>query len=161
VDDHAKAVDIGNLQAHQLGTPYPCAIERHQYHAMKPSLGAVDEVGKSFWAQYAGKGSRPLRIRCIGHAPGFLDRLRVGEPQSREPLRHRGRGQLSLAEQIRLVGTAHRCAMQSCSRVCFLPDGEMLSSRNRCRFFLIQAAILWDTLDDLRCPWDSRVKAFS
>jgi hypothetical protein len=105
VDDHAKAVDIGNLQARQLGTPYPCAIERHQYHAMKPSLGAVDEVGKSFWAQYAGKESRPLRIRCIGHAPGFLDRLRVGEPQSREPLRHRGRGQLSLAERIRLVGT--------------------------------------------------------
>src|ERR1039458_1789216 len=51
VDDHASAVDIGNLQARQLGTPYPRAIERHQYHAMKLSLGAVDEVGNFFWAQ--------------------------------------------------------------------------------------------------------------
>ena len=38
-----------------------------------------------------------------GQAPGFLDRLRVEEPQSREPLRHSGRGQLSLPEQIRLL----------------------------------------------------------
>src|SRR5258708_976037 len=29
VDDHAAAVDIGDLQAGQLGTPYPRAIERH------------------------------------------------------------------------------------------------------------------------------------
>ena len=38
-------------------------------------------------------------------APGFPDRLRVEEPQSREPLRHGGCSQLSLAEQIRLVLT--------------------------------------------------------
>jgi hypothetical protein len=50
VDDHAAAVDIGNLQAGQLGTPYPRAIERHQYNAMKPSLGGVNEVGNFFWA---------------------------------------------------------------------------------------------------------------
>jgi hypothetical protein len=92
VDHHTSAVDIGNLQARQLGTPYPCAIERHQYHAMKPSLGRVDEVGHFFRAQDAGQGSRLLRMRCIGHAPSFLDRLRVKEPQSREPLRHSGCG---------------------------------------------------------------------
>ena len=39
----------GILQASQLGTPYPRAIERHQYHAMRPSLGRVDEVGNFFW----------------------------------------------------------------------------------------------------------------
>src|ERR1019366_3795118 len=83
--------------------PYPSAIERHQYHAVKRSLGRVDEGGHFFRAQDAGQGSRLLRIRCIGHAPGFLDRLPVEEPQSREPLRHGGCGQLSLAEQIRLV----------------------------------------------------------
>jgi len=70
---------------------------------MKPSLGAVDEVGNFFRAQDAGQVSRLLRIRCIGHAPGFLDRLRVEEPQSGQPLCHGGRGQLSLTEQIRLV----------------------------------------------------------
>src|ERR1019366_10457192 len=63
----------------------------------------VDEVGHFFRAQDTGQGSRLLRIRCIGHAPGFLDRLRVEEPQRRESLRHGGRGKLSLAEQIRLV----------------------------------------------------------
>jgi hypothetical protein len=51
VDDHTSAVDIGDLQASQLGTPYPGAIERHQYHAMKLSLGRVDEVGNFFRAQ--------------------------------------------------------------------------------------------------------------
>jgi hypothetical protein len=60
-------------------------------------------MGHFFRAQDAGKGSRLLRIRCIGHAPGFLDRLRVEEPQSRKSLRHRGCSQLSLTEQIRLV----------------------------------------------------------
>src|SRR6202047_658789 len=70
---------------------------------MKSSLGAVDEVGNFFRAQDAGQVSRLLRIRCIGHAPGFLDRLRVEEPQSGQPLCHGGRGQLSLTEQIRLV----------------------------------------------------------
>ena len=53
VDHHPSAVDIGNLQASQLGAPYPRAIERHQYHAMKPSLGRVDEEGNLFWAQDA------------------------------------------------------------------------------------------------------------
>ena len=53
-DHHASAVDIGNLQASQLCAPYPRAIERHQYHAMKPTLGGVNEVGNFFWAQYAG-----------------------------------------------------------------------------------------------------------
>src|SRR6266702_5972136 len=42
VDDHAPTVDIGDLQASQLGPPYPGAIQRHQYHAMKLSLGRVD-----------------------------------------------------------------------------------------------------------------------
>src|ERR1019366_2718571 len=83
--------------------PYPSAIERHQYHAMKPSLGRVDEGGHFFRAQDAGQWSRLLRVRCIGHAPGFLDRLCVEEPQSRKSLRHAGCGQLSFAEQIRLV----------------------------------------------------------
>src|ERR1700683_3545772 len=92
VDDHASAVDIGNLQANQLGAPRPRAVECHQYHAMEPSLGRVDEAGNFFWAQDAGQGSRFLWIRYIGHAPGFLDRLRVEEPQSRQPLRSGGRG---------------------------------------------------------------------
>jgi len=87
-----SAGDRSSLQARQLGTPYPRAIERHQYHAMKPSLGAVDEVGNFFRAQDAGQGSRLFRVRCIGHAPGFLDRLSVEEPKSGQPLRHGGRG---------------------------------------------------------------------
>src|ERR1039458_4318610 len=39
VDDHSSAVDIGDLQASQLGAPYPGAIEGHQHNAMKSSLG--------------------------------------------------------------------------------------------------------------------------
>jgi hypothetical protein len=70
---------------------------------MKPSLGRVDEVRHFFRAQVAGQGAGLLRIRGRGYAPGFLDRLRVEEPQSRRSLRHGGGGQLSLAEQIRLV----------------------------------------------------------
>src|ERR1035441_2113612 len=41
------------------------------------SLGAVDEVGNFFLAQNAGQGSRLFRVRCIGYAPGFPDRLSV------------------------------------------------------------------------------------
>ena len=39
--------------------------------------------------------SRFLRIRCIGHAPGFLNRPSVEEPQGRQPLRNGGRGYLT------------------------------------------------------------------
>jgi hypothetical protein len=49
-------------------------------------------MGHFFRAQDAGQGSRLLRIWCIGQAPSFLDRLRIEEPQSREPLRPPGRG---------------------------------------------------------------------
>ena len=98
-----RRLSISGICKRANSRAYPRAIERHQYHAMKPSLGGVDEVGNFFRTQDAGQGSRLLRIWCIGYAPSFLDRLRVEEPQSREPLRHSGRGQLSLAEQIRLV----------------------------------------------------------
>jgi hypothetical protein len=81
VDDHTAAVDIGDLQVSQFGAPCPGAIERHQYNAMKPSLGRVDEVGNFFWAQDAGQVSRPFRIRCLGHAPCFLDGLSEEEAQ--------------------------------------------------------------------------------
>src|ERR1700690_3607730 len=53
VDHHPSAVDIGNLQASQLSAPCSRAVESHQYHAMKPSLGRVDEAGNFFLAQDA------------------------------------------------------------------------------------------------------------
>ncbi len=62
VDHHASAVDIGNLQASQLGAPYPRGIERHQYHAMKPSLGAVDE-GNKLAASVFGYPAYPGKIK--------------------------------------------------------------------------------------------------
>src|SRR5271157_6457049 len=81
VDDHASAVDVGELQASQLGSPRPGAVERHQYHAMKSGLGRVDEEGNFFWAQYAGQVSRLLGIRWLGHAPCLLNGLDEEEPQ--------------------------------------------------------------------------------
>src|SRR5260370_15854160 len=66
MDDHASAVDIGDLQASQLGASCPCAIERHQYNALKPRVGRVDEAGNFFTSQYAGQVSRLLWVRCIG-----------------------------------------------------------------------------------------------
>ena len=59
---------------------------------MKASPGGIDEVGDFFGAQDAGQVSRFLRIRCLGHAPGFPNRPRVEEPQSRQSLRYGGRG---------------------------------------------------------------------
>jgi hypothetical protein len=68
-----------------------------------------------------------LRIRCIGHAPGFLDRLRVEEPQSGQPLCHGGRGQLSLTEQIRLVLAERAGALefQRHRRICALEQPDL------------------------------------
>src|SRR5271165_3867279 len=105
VDNHASAVDIGDLQASQLGAPNPGAIEGHQHNAMQSSLGRVDEEGNFFWAQYAGQVSRLLRIRCIGHAPWLLHRLDEEEAQRGQALRDSMRGEFPLAEQIGLVMT--------------------------------------------------------
>ncbi len=55
VDDHASAVDIGELQAGQLGAPYPVPIERHLKEDFKIDLGrnalpnVIEELEKA-WA---------------------------------------------------------------------------------------------------------------
>jgi hypothetical protein len=98
VEDHASAVDIGDLQASQFGAPCPGAIERHQYNAMKLRLRRADEAGNFFRAQYAGQMSRLLGIRCISYAPSFLKRLNEEEPECGQPLRNGTCGKLPLAE---------------------------------------------------------------
>src|SRR5215470_2647930 len=77
----------GICKLSQFGTPCPGAIERHQDNAMKPSRGRVDEVGHFFWAQDAGQVSRLLRIRCLGHAPGFLEGPSEKETERGQPWR--------------------------------------------------------------------------
>ena len=50
-----------------------------------------------------GRGHGLLRVRCIGHAPGFLERLRRRTAERASRCVTVFGGQLALAEQIRLV----------------------------------------------------------
>ena len=81
VDHHSVAVDIGDLQLAKLGAPRPRATERHQYNAVKRSLGRVNEAGHFFGAQDARKVLRFLGVRCFGYAPWFFQRLNEEERQ--------------------------------------------------------------------------------
>src|SRR5260370_16592889 len=103
MDDHASAVDIGDLQASQLGASCPCAIERHQYNALKPRLGRVDEAGNFFSAQYAVEVLRLLLIRFICPPPSFLHLLYEEEPGARQRLRDGASRDAPLSAYIRLI----------------------------------------------------------
>jgi hypothetical protein len=67
---------------------------RHGVSGYWPGLSCGSKIGRAaeyfrkafqlLGAQDAGQGARFFRIRCLGQAPGFPNRPRVEEPQSRE-----------------------------------------------------------------------------
>ena len=98
VNDHAPAVDIGNFQVRQLGTPHPGGVERHEQRAMVGSKSCIDELRNFFLAQDRGQRNYPFRIGSLGCAPDPLERLGVEEPQSREIYRDGARSEFPLRE---------------------------------------------------------------
>src|SRR5712691_6299972 len=82
VNHHSLAVDVADFQVGQLGIPCSGGIKRHEQNAMVGSERRIDESRDFFLAQDRGKVKRSFRIRSLGDAPGFLERLAVEKTQS-------------------------------------------------------------------------------
>src|ERR1019366_3180484 len=121
-------IDIADLEARQLGTPYPGGIERHQYDAMKGSQCRVDQTSDLVLTENDRQLQHFLGIGSFGHAPGPLKCLDVAETQRRQPLVHRIRRQLPLLEQGGLV-LADVLRTQLSGRTMEIP-GEMFDGAN-------------------------------
>src|SRR5712692_9881087 len=91
VNHHALAVHVADLQVCQFSASYSGGVERHQQSAMVGSERRINESRDFFLAQDRRKVKCSFRIRSLGDAPGFLERLDVEEPQSRQTLRNRAR----------------------------------------------------------------------
>src|SRR5208283_2526549 len=105
-----------------------CAIERHQYDAMKGSQGRVDQTSDLLLTENDRQLQHFLGIGSFGHAPRPLECLDVEEAQGRQPLVHRIRRQLPLLKQCGLV-LADVLRAQLFRRTVEIP-GEMFDGAN-------------------------------
>src|SRR5215469_5142257 len=55
VEDHALAVDVGNLQPDNLGAAHTGAVENHQQGALEQAAAGVDQPCDLFPAQDVGQ----------------------------------------------------------------------------------------------------------
>ena len=103
MNDHAFAVDVGDLQVTQLGSSQPGCIQRHQHRAMHQVPSRINQPRDFFRTEYSRQlpgalGKRNL-IEQIG-APKGLDEEK---PQSRTSALDSTRRQLPIAKQMHLV----------------------------------------------------------
>ena len=105
MDDHARAVDIADLQSRHLGATRPGGVESHQQDLIEGVAGGVNQPGDFFLAEHQGQATHLFGVGRLGHAPRLPERLNEEEAQSCELLRHAARIQFPFAEQIRLVFT--------------------------------------------------------
>jgi hypothetical protein len=63
MDDHALAVDIGQLQTCHFGAPHPCAVENHQQRSLEKAAAGIDQACNFFLAQNLGEFPARLGIR--------------------------------------------------------------------------------------------------
>ena len=84
VNHHALAVDVTNFQACEFGTAESGGVERHQQSAMQRRASCIDESRHFFLAEDRWQVKGLLRVGSLGNAPGFLERFRVEESESRK-----------------------------------------------------------------------------
>src|SRR5208337_4471390 len=103
--DHARAVDIPDLQSRHLGATRPRGVKSHQQDPVEGVTGRVNQPGDFFLTEHQGQATHLFGVGRLGHAPRLPERLNEKEAQRGKLLCHAGRIQLSFAEQVRLVFT--------------------------------------------------------
>jgi len=88
MNHHALAVNIAGFQVCYLSTPQTGSVERYKQSAMQGSASGIDESCDFFLAEDRWQVMVLFRIRSLGDAPGFLERLDVEKAQSRQVVRN-------------------------------------------------------------------------
>src|SRR5580658_7699648 len=104
MDEHALTVDILYLQVAHLGSAHAGRVDRHEHGAMKQITGCVDQTYRFVLSEDRRQAPRSLRIRHLFNRVRSLQRLAEEETQSCCMVPDSARIQLSLSEQVHLIG---------------------------------------------------------
>jgi len=103
MDDHALAVDVGDLDPGELGAAHAGSVKNHQQRALKQTAAGVDQTRDFFLAEDAGQLPGALRIGQELAELMATQRAHEEEPQCGHVVLDRSRAELELREQIGLV----------------------------------------------------------
>ena len=96
VDDHALAVDVGDLQPGDLGATHACAVENHQQRALEQTAAGIDQTCHFLLAQDVGQLPAHLGIGQELAELMPMQRAQVEEAQCGHVVLDRSRCELSL-----------------------------------------------------------------
>src|ERR1700692_2203561 len=95
-DEHALAVDIGDLQVYDFRHAQPGGVRAHQDRALLETGDRLEEGSDLLQAQDDRQSERLLRQRKVLVAPGSLEGHAVEEAQCADRWTEAGGGQLAL-----------------------------------------------------------------
>src|ERR1035438_8501814 len=103
MDDHALAVDVGDLDPGELGTAHAGSVKNHQQRALKQTAAGVDQACDLFLAEDVGQ-----LPPCLGIGQELAELMAVKraheeEPQCGHVVFDASRTELELPEQVGLV----------------------------------------------------------
>ena len=88
MDHHAPAVDIGDLEKGQSGSPHSSAVQRHQDGVMKRTRRSVDQTGNFVLAQNDGQLYPPFWVWRFFDVPGSFQGPGEEETERGDSLAH-------------------------------------------------------------------------
>ena len=103
VEDHALAVDVGDLDPGQFGAAHTGSVKHHQQRALKQTRAGVDQTCNFLLAEDAGQLPRTLWIGQELAELMAMQRAHEEEPQCGHVVFDASRAELELPEQIGLV----------------------------------------------------------
>src|ERR1019366_7579880 len=102
-NDHALAVDVGDLQPGDLGAAHAGAIENHQQRTLEQAAAGVDQTCDFFPAEDVGQLPRSLGIGQVLAEPMTMKRAHEEESKCGHVVLNGSRAEFSFPEQIGLV----------------------------------------------------------
>src|ERR1035438_4188557 len=103
MEDHALAVDVGDLQPGQFGAAHAGSVKHQQQGALKQAAAGVDQTCDFFLAEDVGQLLPHLGIGQKLAELMTMKRANVEEPQCGHVVLDRSRAELEFPEQVGLV----------------------------------------------------------
>src|ERR1017187_2905729 len=103
VNDHALAVDVGDLEMAHLGSAQARCIQHHHHGAMHKVAGRIDQARYLLLVKYGRQSQRPLRKWNVIGKVGPPESLDVEKAQSAGAKPNSPRRQLTIAKQMNLI----------------------------------------------------------
>ena len=103
MNDHALAIDIGDLEMAQFRAAYAGCLKRHHHGAAHQVLGCIDQPLHLFWTKYSGQLPGALRKGDMFGEIRSSQRLDVEKAQGRNIRSDRSRLKLAITKPMSLI----------------------------------------------------------